>query len=162
MTIIQPHRIAVRDSRSDRRRSELRLIEDLESESERIYIFTRLLIDKGFTLAIKRNRGVLEDTCLVGGRGRPQKALSRIPFPKPVAGDTLVVQDLFSRDPMTFTRIKEDGDAVLKLYFVKKKTGKGPDTLANSGAGNDTSYFRVIGSSYPSVIKDKLHVSCSC
>ena len=98
--------------------------------------------------------GVLEDTCLVGGRGRPQKALSRIPFPKPVAGDTLVVQDLFSRDPMTFTRIKEDGDAVLKLYFVKKKTGKGPDTLANSGAGNDTSYFRVIGSSYPSISFD--------
>ena len=96
--------------------------------------------------------GVLEDTCLVGGKGRPQKALSRIPFPKPVAGDTLVVKDLFSRDPMTFTRIKEDGDAVLKLYFVKKKTGKGPDTLANSGAGNDTSYFRVIGSSsYPSI-----------
>lgn len=98
--------------------------------------------------------GVLEDTCLVGGRGRPQKALSRIPFPKPVAGDTLVVQDLFSRDPMTFTRIKEDGDAVLKLYFVKKKTGKGPDTLANSGAGNDTSYFRVIGSSSPSISFD--------
>ena len=96
--------------------------------------------------------GVLEDTCLVGGKGRPQKALSRIPFPKPVSGDTLVPKDLFSRDPMTFTRIKEDGDAVLKLYFVKKKTGKGPDTLANSGAGNDTSYFRVIGpSSYPSV-----------
>jgi hypothetical protein len=96
--------------------------------------------------------GVLEDTCLVGGKGRPQKALSRIPFPKPVSGDTLVVKDLFSRDPMTFTRIKEDGDAVLKMYFVKKKTGKGPDTLANSGAGNDTSYFRVIGpSSYPSV-----------
>ena len=99
--------------------------------------------------------GVLEDTCLVGGRGRPQKALSRIPFPKPVAGDTLVVLDLFSRDPMTFTRIKEDGDAVLKLYFVKKKTGKGPDTLANSGAGNDTSYFRVKGpSSYPSISFD--------
>jgi len=58
MTIIQPHRIAVRDSRSDRRRRELRLIEDLELESERIYIFTRLLIDKGFTLAFKRNRGI--------------------------------------------------------------------------------------------------------
>ena len=65
--------------------------------------------------------GVLEDTCLVGGKSRPQKALSRIPFPKPVSGDTLVVKDLFSRDPMTFTRIKEDGDAVLKMYFVKKR-----------------------------------------
>jgi len=86
--------------------------------------------------------GVLEDSCLVGGKRRPQKAILRIPFPKPVSGDTLVAKDLFSRDPMTFTRIKEDGEAVLKMYFVKK----GTDTLANA---NDTSFFKRIGNSVP-------------
>jgi hypothetical protein len=37
-------------------------------------------------------------------------------------------------DPIQFTRIKEDGDAVLKMYFVRKKTGNGPDTLANDAS----------------------------
>lgn len=78
--------------------------------------------------------GVLEDSCLVGGRpskpGGPQKRLTRIPFPKTVPGDTTFVSELFMKDPLHFTGIKADGDAVLKMYFVRKKTGKGPDTLA--------------------------------
>ena len=78
--------------------------------------------------------GVLEDSCLVGGRpskpGGPQKRLTRIPFPKTVPGDTTFVSELFMMDPLHFTGIKADGDAVLKMYFVRKKTGKGPDTLA--------------------------------
>ena len=74
--------------------------------------------------------GVLEDSCLVGGTD--QKPIKRIPFPKaPSSGDTVKANELFGSDPMEFTRIKEDGDAVLKMYFVRKKTGNGPDTLAN-------------------------------
>lgn len=85
--------------------------------------------------------GVLEDSCLVGGMD--QKPIKRIPFPKaPSSGDTVKANELFSSDPMEFTRIKEDGKAVLKMYFVKK----GTDTLANA---NDTSFFKRIGNSVP-------------
>jgi len=85
--------------------------------------------------------GVLEDSCLVGGTD--QKPIKRIPFPKaPSSGDTVKANELFSSDPMEFTRIKEDGEAVLKMYFVKK----GTDTLANA---NDTSFFKRIGNSVP-------------
>lgn len=68
--------------------------------------------------------GVLEDSCLTGGRA--QKPITRILLPRDSAVHTLIMCD-----PIQFTRIKEDGDAVLKMYFVRKKTGNGPDTLAN-------------------------------
>ena len=85
--------------------------------------------------------GVLEDSCLVGGMD--QKPIKRIPFPKaPSSGDTVKANELFGSDPMEFTQIKEDGEAVLKMYFVKK----GTDTLANA---NDTSFFKRIGNSVP-------------
>lgn len=77
--------------------------------------------------------GVLEDTCLVGGRPKDaQKKLRRIPFPKGTPPSDSKVSDLFMYDPLQFTEIKEDGEAVLKMYFVKA----GTDTLAN-----DTSYW---------------------
>lgn len=66
--------------------------------------------------------GVLQDSCLVGGKA--QKPITRIPFP---ADGTTTVKDLFSKDPIKFTRIKEDGKAILKLYFVRQ----GTDSLAN-------------------------------
>lgn len=100
-----------------------------------------LIAEKDMELVFEYG-GVLEDTCLVGGKA--QKAISRIPFLKPrgtARKDTVYANELFSCDPMMFTRIKEDGMAVLKLYFVKK----GTDSLVNS-YGNDTSYFRRGGS----------------
>ena len=66
--------------------------------------------------------GVLQDSCLVGGKA--QKPITRIPFP---ADGTTTVEDLFSKDPIMFTRIKEDGKAILKFYFVRQ----GTDSLAN-------------------------------
>ena len=66
--------------------------------------------------------GVLQDSCLVGGKA--QKPITRIPFP---ADGTTTVKDLFSKDPIMFTRIKEDGKAILKFYFVRQ----GTDSLAN-------------------------------
>ena len=71
--------------------------------------------------------GVLEDSCLTGGRA--QKPITRILLPRDSAVHTLIMCD-----PIQFTRIKEDGDAVLKMYFVRKKTGNGPDTLANDAS----------------------------
>lgn len=73
--------------------------------------------------------GVLEDTCLLGGKARPQKKLRRVPLKKttPAPGDTTPVSSLFMYDPLQFTEIKEDGEAVLKMYFVRA----GSDTLAN-------------------------------
>ena len=100
-----------------------------------------LIAEKDMELVFEYG-GVLEDTCLVGGKA--QKAISRIPFLKPrgtARKDTVYANELFSCDPMMFTRIKEDGMAVLKLYFVKK----GTDSLVNA-YGNDTSYFRRGGS----------------
>lgn len=80
--------------------------------------------------------GVLEDSCLIGGKD--QKPLKRILIP---AGKSIADTLWFNGDPLTFTRIKGDGEAVLKLYFVRKNTGKGPDTLAN-----DTSDWNVLNS----------------
>lgn len=78
--------------------------------------------------------GVLEDTCLIGGKD--QKPLKRILYPK--NGSPQVVDSLINVYPMRFTRIKEDGEAILKLYFVRK----GTDTLANA---HDTSDWIVDG-----------------
>lgn len=77
--------------------------------------------------------GVLEDTCLLGGKARPQKKLRRIPLPKSTPSLKFKVSDLFMYDPLQFTEIKGDGEGVLKMYFVKA----GTDTLAN-----DTTYWK--------------------
>lgn len=101
----------------------------------------RVRANKDMELVVEYG-GVLEDTCLVGGRPKDaQKPLARIPFPAPTGGDTVRANQLFSCDPMMFTRIKGDGEAVLKMYFVKK----GTDTLANSESATDTSYFKEVG-----------------
>ena len=72
--------------------------------------------------------GVLEDTCLIGGRA--QKKLRRLLFPHDSA-----VSSLFMYDPLQFTEIKGDGEGVLKMYFVKK----GTDTLIQ----HDSTYWNV-------------------
>ena len=104
----------------------------------------RVIANKDMELVVEYG-GVLEDTCLVGGRPKDaQKPLARIPFPKAPStpgSDTVKAYQLFSCDPMMFTRIKGDGEAVLKMYFVKK----GTDTLANSESATDTSYFKEAG-----------------
>lgn len=73
--------------------------------------------------------GVLEDTCLVGGRPKDaQKKLRRVPLKKTTSIlNGTPVSSLFMYDPLQFTEIKEDGEAVLKMYFVRA----GSDTLAN-------------------------------
>ena len=108
------------------------------------YSSKRVLANKDMELVVEYG-GVLEDTCLVGGRPRDaQKPLRRIPFLKlqsavsPVDSLKASASQLFSADPMMFTRIKGDGEAVLKMYFVKK----GTDTLANTESATDTSYFQ--------------------
>ncbi len=78
--------------------------------------------------------GVLEDTCLIGGKD--QKPLKRILYPS--SGSPQNVDSLINTYPMKFTRIKEDGEAILKLYFVRK----GTDTLANA---HDTTDWEVDG-----------------
>jgi len=93
--------------------------------------------------------GVLEDSCLTGGRA--QKPITRILLPRDSAVHTLIMCD-----PIQFTRIKEDGDAVLKMYFVRKKTGNGPDTLANDASDwvvPPTNAWRYpgVGNSFPAL-----------
>ena len=93
--------------------------------------------------------GVLEDSCLTGGRA--QKPITRILLPRDSAVHTLIMCD-----PIQFTRIKEDGDAVLKMYFVRKKTGNGPDTLANDTSDWVVPHFNAwrypgVGNSYPAL-----------
>ena len=93
--------------------------------------------------------GVLEDSCLTGGRA--QKPIKRILLPRDSAVHTLIMCD-----PIQFTRIKEDGDAVLKMYFVRKKTGNGPDTLANDTSDWVVPHFNAwrypgVGNSFPTL-----------
>ena len=93
--------------------------------------------------------GVLEDSCLTGGRA--QKPIKRILLPRDSAVHTLIMCD-----PIQFTRIKEDGDAVLKMYFVRKKTGNGPDTLANDASDwvvppSNAWRYPGVGNSFPTL-----------
>ena len=93
--------------------------------------------------------GVLEDSCLTGGRA--QKPITRILLPRDSAVHTLIMCD-----PIQFTRIKEDGDAVLKMYFVRKKTGNGPDTLANDASDwvvppSNAWRYPGVGNSFPTL-----------
>ncbi len=66
--------------------------------------------------------GVLEDTCLIGGKD--QKPLKRVPFP---ADSTTTVDKLIDPYPLMFSKIKKDGVGILKMYFVRA----GTDTLAD-------------------------------
>jgi hypothetical protein len=69
--------------------------------------------------------GVLAENSLIGGI--EQKPLSRIEITPDMVNYGFTVDSLINYYPLSFTSAREDGQAVLKMYFIEKSTNKHPD-----------------------------------
>jgi hypothetical protein len=68
--------------------------------------------------------GVLTDNSMIGGK--EQKPLNTIKITQDMADRGFTIDSLIDYDPFMFSSIREDGQAILKMYFIDPATSNHP------------------------------------